>query len=99
MNSQHGSRAARATTKRKWISSSDDEDGGIPDSDDDITHSIVEGDVEDNFRVEGFAADEHAPSSAQDEWSYSLTEAHSRGSGLPKKRRRLVQPSVIELSD
>lgn len=99
MNSPHGSRAAKKTTKRKWITSSDDEDGGVPDSDDDIAHFVVEDDVEDGCRVEGSVADEHTPSSAQDEWSYSLTKARSRGNGLPNKRRRLAQPDVIELSD
>ena len=99
MNSQHGSGAARKTTKRKWITSSDDDDGGVPDSDDDIAHSIVEDDVEDGFRAQGFAGDEHMPGGAQDEWSYSLTNAHSRGNRLPNKRRRVAQPDVIELSD
>jgi ATP-dependent DNA helicase Q1 len=99
VNSQHGSRAARKTTKRKWITRSDEEDGGVPDSDDDIAHLGVEDDVEEGSRVEVFAADGHTPSNAQDGWSYSFTKAHSRGDGLPNKRRRLAQPDVIELSD
>lgn len=100
---QRGSRVAMRTTKRKRIMSSDDEDGGVPDSDDDTAHLIVEDNVEDgvedDFRVEESAADEHAPNSAQDEWSYSLTQSHSRGNRQPNKRRRLAQPNVIEISD
>ena len=93
--SQHGSGAATRATKRKWIASSDDEDGGVPDSDDDTAHFIVEDGVEDDIRVEGFATNGHTPIGVQDEWSYSLTKTHPRGN----KRQRLTQPNVIELSD
>lgn len=99
VRSQHGSKAATRTTKRKRITSSDDEDEGVPDSGDDIAHFVVDDDVGD-FRVGGdIAADEYTSSSAQDEWSYSLTVAHPRGNRPPNKRRRLTQPNVIELSD
>lgn len=99
MQSQHGSKAARRTTKRKRITSSDDEKGGVPDSGDDIAHFIVDDDVDD-FRVgANFGTEECTSSSAQDEWSYSLTVAHPRGTIPPNKRRRLAQPNVIELSD
>jgi ATP-dependent DNA helicase Q1 len=99
MQSQHGSKAATRTTKRKRIMSSDGEKGSVPDSSDDITQFIVDDDVDD-LRVGGsFVADEYTSSSAQDEWTYSLTVPHSRGNRPLKKRRRLAQPNVIEISD
>jgi len=99
VQSQYGSKAATRTTKRKRIMSSDDEKGGVPDQGDDIAPFIVDDNVDD-FRVGGdLAADEYTSSSAQDEWSYSLTVTHSRGNIPPNKRRRLAQPNVIELSD
>jgi hypothetical protein len=99
VKSQHGSTAATRTTKRKRLTSSDDDGQGDPDSCDDIAHFIVDDSVEDVFRVEESSADEHTSSSVQDEWSYSLTKAHSRGNRPPNKRRRLAQPNVIEISD
>ena len=96
MQSQH---AATRTSKRKRIMSSDDERGGVPDSNDDIAHIIVDDNVDDLRMGGNFVADEHTSSSAHDEWSYSLTVTHSRDNEPLNKRRRLAQPNVIELSD